>query len=255
MIDNERYTQILNILEKKKKVTVNGLVKTLYVSPATVRRDLCEMAKRGLIKRVHGGAISYASTSQESSIIIRENANKQEKQMICSKALSFIKNSQSIFLDSSSTVSNLVDYLNERKFLTIITTGLTSASLLSSKTPFTIFIPGGFIHSQTNSIQGTSTLETIKNLHTDLFIFSCSGLSLRGEVTESNLEQSEVKKTMARNSSFKILLVDSSKIGKTYLSSSVALEDIDVIITDKKVDDKLKAIIVDNDVQLIECEK
>ena len=148
-----------------------------------------------------------------------------------------------------------MDYLNERKFLTIITTGLTSASLLSSKTPFTIFIPGGFIHSQTNSIQGTSTLETIKNLHTDLFIFSCSGLSLRGEVTESNLEQSEVKKTMARNSSFKILLVDSSKIGKTYLSSSVALEDIDVIITDKKVDDKLKAIIVDNDVQLIECEK
>ena len=49
--------------------------------------------------------------------------------------------------------------------------------------------------------------------------------------------------------------MDSSKIGKTYLSSSVALEDIDVIITDKKVDDKLKEIIVDNNVQLIECEK
>ncbi|MCQ3035901.1 MAG: DeoR family transcriptional regulator, partial [Bacilli bacterium] len=79
MLENERQIKIIEILEKEKKVTVNDLVKTLFVSPATIRRDLSEMASRGLLKRIHGGAILYASSSQESSILIRENSNKDEK--------------------------------------------------------------------------------------------------------------------------------------------------------------------------------
>lgn len=255
MFENERHQKIMEILEKEKKVSVNKLVKTLYVSPATVRRDLCEMSKKGLLKRTYGGAILYASTSQESSIILRESVNKQQKVAICAKCLDFIKNNQSIFLDSSSTVTNLVDFLNERKFLTIITAGLTCASMLTQKTQFTTYIPGGFIQSHSNSIQGEMVTQSINKIHTDLFIFSCSGLSIDGGITESNIEQAEIKKAMARNSQKRILLVDSSKIGKIFLAESVKLDDVDVIITDKKMDPNFKTYLLDKNIQVVECEK
>lgn len=255
MFENERHQKIMEILEKDKKVSVNKLVKTLYVSPATVRRDLCEMSKKGLLKRTYGGAILYASTSQESSIILREGANKQQKVAICAKCLEYIKNNQSIFLDSSSTVTNLIDFLSERKFLTIITAGLTSAQLLTQKTQFTTYIPGGFIQAHSNSIQGGMVMQTISKIHTDLFIFSCSGLSIEGGITESSIEQAEIKKIMAKNAQKRILLIDASKIGKTFLGESVKIDDIDVLITDKKLDSSLKSYLLDKNIEVVECER
>lgn len=255
MFENERHQKIMDILEKDKKVSVNKLVKSLYVSPATVRRDLCEMSRKGLLKRTYGGAIVYASSSQESAIVVRENDNKTEKVAICSKCLDFIGNNMSIFLDSSSTVTHLIDFLNERKYLTVITTGLTSASLLTQKTNFTTYIPGGFIKSHSNSLQGEMVTQSINKIHTDLFIFSCSGFSLSGGVTEANIEQAEIKKAMARNAQTKILLVDSSKIGKTFLAESIKLDDLDIVITDKKLDEQFKTELTDLNIKIVECEK
>lgn len=253
MYENERQEKIMQILEKEKKITVDKIVRTLYVSPATARRDLCDMARQGLLKRTYGGAILYASSSQESSIILRESENKQEKVSICARCLDFIKNNQSIFLDSSSTVTNLVDFLNERKALTIITTGLTCASLLTQRTPFSTFVPGGFIQSHSNSIQGETVIQTIDSIHTDLFIFSCSGLSLESGITESNINQAEIKKAMAKNADMRILLVDSTKIGKKYLAKSVDLSEIHVLITDKKLNEDIKKQLVEYNVQIVEC--
>lgn len=74
MYANERYDQILAILKVKKKVTVEKLVKELYVSPATVRRDLDAMQKRGLLKRTHGGAILFYSSNEESSLLFEKKS-------------------------------------------------------------------------------------------------------------------------------------------------------------------------------------
>lgn len=254
MFENERQQKIMELLEKEKKVTVDKLVKVLYVSPATARRDLCDMAKKGLLKRTYGGAILYASSSQESSILLRESTNKQEKVSICARCLEFIKSNQSLFLDSSSTVTNLVDFLNERKYLTIITTGLTCATMLTQKTQFTTYIPGGFIQAHSNSIQGEMVTQEINRIHTDLFIFSCSGLSLEAGITESSLEQAEIKKAMAKNAQTRILLVDSSKIGKSFLASSIDFADIDIIITDKKLESSLRYYLTDRNIKVVECE-
>ncbi len=253
MFENERYQKIMEILERDKKVSVQKLVNTLYVSPATVRRDLCDMAKKGLLKRTYGGAILYASSSQESALTLRENVNKAEKIAICARCLDFIGNNVSLFLDGSSTVTYLVDYLNERKYLTIVTTGLTCASLLTQKTTFAVYVPGGLIKPHSNSLQGETTARGINHFHVDFFIFSCAGLSLEGGITEPNIEQAEIKKAMAKNARIKILLIDSSKIGKTFFAESVSLENVDIIITDKKLPEEYKKILSQTNVQIVEC--
>ena len=68
----ERQDDILEILSKEKVVSVQKLAETLYVSEATIRRDLIRMDNLGLIRRTHGGAMIAKNTAQESSFAMRE---------------------------------------------------------------------------------------------------------------------------------------------------------------------------------------
>ena len=92
MLSIERHEQILQILMEKKSVTVGELSKTMFVSDATIRRDLSQMEKEGLIKRSHGGAVLFESTNDETSILMREQENNKQKKIIAEIALKFIKN-------------------------------------------------------------------------------------------------------------------------------------------------------------------
>ena len=98
MSDLLRQEEIMSILKARKSITVDSLVKILYVSPATVRRDLEDMDKKGLLKRTRGGAILFSSSSEESSLMLREEAMKQEKKSIAFKCIDFLKNFIKIFL-------------------------------------------------------------------------------------------------------------------------------------------------------------
>lgn len=251
MNDFTRQAQIMEILKNEKSVSVNKLVKTLFVSQATIRRDLETMAKQGLLKRTHGGAILFASSSEESSILIREETMKKEKREIAELCIPYLKNNISLFFDSSSTVSNLIPFLNNFQYLTIITNGLSTSLMITQKTNFKVFVPSGFVQSQSNSILGETSTKTISDLFCDIFIFSCAGLSLENGVTEASLEQADMKKLMLKNSRKKILLIDSSKFGQTYLAKSTDIADIDIIITDKKPEQKFVDYILQLGIELV----
>lgn len=254
MSDYERQKQILEILNAEQTVSVNKLVETLFVSPATIRRDLETMARKGLLKRTHGGAILFTSSSEESSIFVREEIMKKEKREICEKCIDYIKNNQSIFLDSSSTICTLVPMLSAFQYLTLITNGISAALLIGQKTNFKTYVPNGFIRHQSNSILGDSATANISSIYCDLFIFSCGGIDIKHGVTESTIEQIEIKKAMFKNSTKKILLVDSSKFGVTYIAKSCDIKDIDVIITDHRPSDEFMDYIATTNVELVICE-
>lgn len=235
MYNNERYDQILAILKVKKKVTVDKLVKELFVSPATIRRDLEAMSKAGLLKRIHGGAILFDSSNEESSLFVREEIMKKEKHEVCEKCVNLIKSNQSLFIDSSSTVSHLIPLLNQFKSLTLVTNGLSSALLIKNSTNFRVFVPGGYIQSQSNSVLGHTTASQLSSIYVDLCIISCAGFDIERGITEASIEQSEVKRTMMKNATKSVLLIDSSKFGKVFISKIADISDIDVIITDNKI--------------------
>lgn len=255
MNDFARESKILEILEKEKSVSVNKLVSLLFVSPATVRRDLQEMSKKGLIKRTHGGAILHASTHEETSILVREETNKKEKRIIAEAATKYLNNNQSMFLDSSSTAGAIIPFLNDFRYLTIITNGLNSALKISQTTKFKVYIPDGFINSNSNSIIGDYTSNSISNLHCDVFLFSAAGFDIESGFTEATIEQSKIKQIMMRNSKKKIMLLDSTKFGKSYLCKTCDPVDIDVLIIDKKPDQKYLDYLAQFDMEVIICEK
>ena len=228
----ERQDEIIQIIKERKSVTVNELAGELFVSPATIRRDLSAMEKAGTIRRSHGGAILVGSSSDESSILMREQENVPEKKEIAAIAVRFVKNNSSLYLDSSSTVGKIVPLLKRFSFISIVTNGLKNALLLSETTNARIYVTCGMIQSQSNSILGADTVEYCRKLHTDVAFISCNGIDVTNGITEASIEQAKVKQTMLNNSAVKVLMADSSKFGKTYMAKTADFAEVDYLVTD-----------------------
>lgn len=228
----ERQNEILQLIKERKSISVGELSKELFVSPATIRRDLSAMEKSGLIQRSHGGAVLAGSTSLESGLLMREQENVLAKKSIAQLAVRLVKDNSSIYLDSSSTVGKIVPLLARFKYLSIVTNGLKNALLLTESSNARIYVTCGIIQNKSNSILGADTVEYCSKLHTDVAFISCNGISENSGITEANLEQAKVKQTMIKNSQIKVLMADSSKFGKTFMAKTADFKDVDYFITD-----------------------
>ena len=233
MLSLERQEEILEILNTNKSATVEELASELFVSGATIRRDLRAMEKQGLIKRSHGGAMPFKSSAEESAFALREQENIVAKKSIASLAAKLIKNGDSVFLDSSSTTGMVIPLLNNFQYLSVTTTGIRNALLLSQTNNVKIYIAGGQIQNHSNSIIGTDTIDYISRIHADISLVSCSGLDLHNGFTDSSIEQAKLKQQMRRNSNIVAVLCDSTKFNKTFLCTDFHFDEIDYLITDK----------------------
>lgn len=243
MFSGNRIEEILKILRTKKKVSTKYLCEQLYCSISTLRRDLIELEKAGMIKRLHGGVSLIPEYNMEYPHIFREMENQKEKSYICSLALDFISNGYAIFLDSSSTVINICPMLNKYDNLTIITNGVKTALELAQLDSVNTFIAGGQLKTGSTSIIGELTGNFIDNFKADIAIISCRGINENGAY-EANQMQALVKQHMIRNSKSTILLCDSSKFDNSHFYKLDSFANIEAVITDKAPSSKLLNSIV-----------
>lgn len=250
----EREQKILDTLKEKGSISVEELCSLLFVSPSTIRRDLAKMERKGLVRRTFGGVLLNPSPSgEETSFQLRQNDNVTSKRALCNKASDYIKSNSTIFVDSSSTCLFLVPYLNQFHDLTIVTNGLFMANEVITKTAHKVILPGGIIQPKSNSIVGTDTYRFIENLHCDRFFFSCSGIDLGFGLSESNLEQAEIKAAMLAHSKLAVCLADKEKFGQIGLWKTCNIGDIDVLISNKKLSEEEKKYLLDKGVDVIEA--
>lgn len=236
MLITERHQKILNIVKKRKHISTQELIDLLYVSPATLRRDLIKLEQEGLLRRSFG-AVSDIDPLSDVSIHIRSQEQLKEKRKIAAKCLSLLKDDSSYFIDSSSTVGILLEHFKKFENITIVTNGIDNSKILTNAKLAHIYITPGLLNYRTNSITGSDTIGYVNSFNCNYFIFSCTGINLNG-INEANFEQNNIKKAMLKNSKTKILLVDYTKFDKIYLSKTANFEDIDYIITDRLPDKK-----------------
>ena len=230
MIVNERHNEILNIIKSKRNVSVGELSALLFVSEATVRRDLTQMQRLGLIERTHGGAIATSGT-EETSHFVRIVKNAKEKERIAQKALSRLPDFNSVFIDGSSTALALAERMNlEHK--TVFTYNLQTALQLSKKPNVNLIILGGAVHYNTASATGSWTARLVNEFRFDLLICSCSAVAGE-EVLENSADQRELKQNALSRSACKILLVDHTKLERSAPYRTSLLSDYDLVVTDQ----------------------
>lgn len=228
----ERQNAILEILADRKAISVEDLCALLYSSGATVRRDLALLESRGMLKRTHGGAVFLDGLAKDSPIMLRESENIGPKEFIAKQAVSFVKDGQTLFLDSSTTACQLAARLNGFHNLRVITNGLKTAMILSSINGISVYSTGGRLRDNSLSFIGAQTLKFISQFHADIAFFSCRGIHPIGGITDSNEDEAEVKKCYLKNASSSILLCDSSKINRQLFCKICDISDVNKILAD-----------------------
>jgi len=231
MLISERHRRLIDYLNDNGFATVHELSEKLYSSLSTVRRDLAILEDEGVLKRTWGGAMIVTGTNRDTPSIVRRNLNISEKRKIANLAMKYIKNSSTIFLDSSSTCTQLATKLNVFSDLTVVTNGLDTLNTLRSEANMRIISSGGSLRANFE-FTGQAAIDTISRYHADLFFFSCCGVSTTG-ITEKDEYNAAVKQQFFRYSKKRILLCDSSKFDLSFFHNAFSLKDIDLVITDK----------------------
>jgi len=235
MYDIDRQKKILEILSDGKSHNVFELSEKIFASSATIRRDLIKMENKGLITRTFGAVIlNTQKPNNEISFELRETKNLKEKTALCAEAANHLSNNMTIFIDSSSTLLNIVSYLNRYNNITIITNGLFIANEIVSHTTHQLILCGGQVHTSTNSLSGNLALRNITNFHVDLALMSSARYDIEHGFYESTIDVSELKQAMIKNSDKVIMLLDDTKIGHRTLAKICTLDQINYLITNHK---------------------
>ncbi|MBQ8719706.1 MAG: DeoR/GlpR transcriptional regulator [Clostridia bacterium] len=229
MVLNERHSAILDILKQNRTANVKELANRLFVSDATIRRDLREMQSLGLIERSHGGAI-LQDNAEEVSIFVRMTKNAKAKEQVATNAMPHIPEFHSVFIDSSSTALALAGRL-DLSFKTVVTNNLQTALQLSKNPNVNLILLGGNVQFRSVSSTGSWTARQIEEFNFDLMLASCTAI-VDGEVLERSLEQKEIKLAAYRRSKHRILLADRSKFSTDGTYRLASVEDFDLVVTD-----------------------
>jgi DeoR/GlpR family transcriptional regulator of sugar metabolism len=238
MLNLERLEYILKEIQEKKTVYVDQLAQQYYVSPSTIRRDLSAIEKEGLIRRSYGGAVLIEKQSSEIPFVLRKNENQEAKDIICELAANLIKDEMYIFLDTTTTVANMVQYMDKKNNLKILTTSAQIAMDCLDHLNAQIYCTGGWMSTISRGFTGETARSSIDNFYTDLLFFSVRSLSLDKELADVNEEDIYLKQTMLKNCRKSVLLADSSKFDKDSYRKVCGFDQIDYLFTDKKPEEK-----------------
>ncbi|HML48361.1 MAG TPA: DeoR/GlpR family DNA-binding transcription regulator, partial [Clostridia bacterium] len=139
----ERHFALIDLLRQEGILSVHDLCARLRFSEATVRRDLRQLERSGQILRVRGGAMYNDGTRSEPPFAVRRYENRRSKQRIAMAAAEFVRDGDTLFLDSSSTTAELIPYLGSRANITVVTCGMYAATMLSEQSRCRLILSGG----------------------------------------------------------------------------------------------------------------
>ncbi len=239
MFAKERRQVIMELVNEKKRVTVKELSSHVGVSEATLRTDLNKLEEDGLLVRTHGGAMLNEDPN-ETSFSVRAQKNTLEKTKIAKLAFEQIEKKQCILLDASSTALEIARIINDHSIrLTVITTGLFTALELKDNPNVTVVIVGGVLTNRSKSIEGILGIDLLNKFNIDIMFTSGNGFSIENGLTDFNMYEVELKKYIVNRAKKIISIVDSSKIGNNSSSTFASIEEIDMLITDKPLDESV----------------
>ena len=236
MNSGERHSKIVELVLENGRIRIPEMCEIFGISDMTARRDLNELDRQGLLRRVHGGAVANLGRSYEPPFQTRFVKNQAAKEAIGRKAADLIYDGDSIALDVGTTTLELVPALRGKRNLTIITSCLQIASRvvdqISLDVDARLILTGGIVRPRELSMVGSISEQVYKQFHVDKAFIGIGGISLEDGLTEYNIEDTQIKKMLLRSAREKIILADGSKFGVTTFASVAPLNAANRIVTD-----------------------
>ncbi len=231
MFAEERKQRILAALQHAPAVRATELGRALGASLASIRRDLAELERSGLLKRTHGGAISNGLARSEASLAQKEDRYQPEKAAIAAVAASLVQPGDVIFLDAGSTTRQIARELRHHRNVTVVTNAINVASELASS-DVEIILTGGQLRPGVLSQVGPIAEQTIAGLHVDKLFLAANGVDLRNGLTTPDVAEARTKRSMIDSATEVLLVADHSKFGIVAFARICGIEQLDAVITD-----------------------
>lgn len=250
MLSVERYEKILKELEKNKTVKVSELSLNMGVTEKTIRLDLEALEHKGLLKRIHGGAILQEENVRIFPVDERQSKNNENKLKIAIEAMKRIEPEETILMDGGSTTLALAKLLGQFP-VTVITNDIRIANELIDKEKVQLMVLGGSRIGTTSSLFGVQASDLLKRIRVNRLFFGTTGVSIDHGLTVFNSFHVEWKRKIIDCANHVTLLAESTKFEKVGLIQFATLEDLDEIITDDQLDQAIKAKLENLSIPLI----
>ena len=233
MLKTARQSQIRRLVEERGQVTVTELNGILDVSEATIRRDLEQMASLGWVQRTHGGAVKVEPAGSERPIKQRLTVHAEEKERIGALAASLVKEGETIFLGSGSTVREITPHLLDIPNLTVITNSLPVVNELATSDVELIVI-GGMLRQSELSMVGHVAELGIREFRVDQVFMGIAALDVQYGLTSDFLPEAVTDRTILGIARRCVIVADHSKFGRVNSVFLAPVTAADMVISDSK---------------------
>jgi DeoR/GlpR family transcriptional regulator of sugar metabolism len=234
----ERQKQILSWLIRQGRLSVTEIVHQFSISEATVRRDLESLASQGKAQRVHGGVIAIEQAPPELPILERANEQPDDKARIGLSTANLIRDKETVFLGSGTTVLEVARNLRNRKNLTVITNSLPVLNMLAGLNGITVISLGGMLRESEMSFIGHITEQALTEIRTDKVIMGTRCLSLEHGLTNDYLQETLTDRAILKIGREVIIVADHTKVNRVATALLAPLDVMDTFVTDAKADRK-----------------
>ncbi|GAB5471100.1 MAG: DeoR/GlpR family DNA-binding transcription regulator [Rhodospirillales bacterium] len=232
-LTSNRQRRILEMLDADQELHIAALADSLEVSQETVRRDLNQLESRGALKRVHGGAVSLSSPRFR-PLAERAQVKRLEKDRIAKLAVPLIGAGQTVFLGEGTTVLALAGRLMNAVSARYMTTMIDIAQVLAANKRNEVSLTGGVLDAEHNLLTGHGLIESIETRYFDVVLWGASGIHPELGILDYEESHAALHRALVRRSKRSIVLADHSKFGKGPSICTLALDRIDVVVTDRR---------------------
>lgn len=232
MLAEERFSRILSIIEEEGSATLQDLMSALNASESTIRRDLNTMDEKGLLTKVHGGAVAKKPdiSTYDENVNRRKMLHADQKQVIARYAASLIEPEDFVYIDAGTSTESMIQYIRTTQAV-FVTNAIGHAKLLSEK-GCRVYILGGEFKSQTEAIVGEEAVETLDKYNFTKGFWGTNGISVSRGFTTPEVKEAMVKKRSMENCKKCYVLADASKFEQMSSVKFAEFEQATVITTE-----------------------
>ncbi|MBR5753690.1 MAG: DeoR/GlpR transcriptional regulator [Clostridia bacterium] len=228
----QRRNNIVSFVNERSTITFSELKEAFpQVSDMTLRTDLKALDAEKKIIRIHGGAKAVTAVlGNDDQLVLREVRNVSEKEALVEKAVRLVRPNTTIFLDSGSTTTMLARLLPDQPMM-VFTCSLTVAMELNRLEQAEVFVVGGTLNRNSRSMYGQTTLELLNRVRFDTAFLGVTGYDEKG-FNCGHAEENALKRFMVNHADERVLLMDSSKVGKSSTFTFCTPAEVDVLVSD-----------------------
>ncbi|WP_120634597.1 DeoR/GlpR family DNA-binding transcription regulator [Ruegeria sp. EL01] len=210
---DERWDFVLKSLKKEGRLTTGELAEHFGISEDSARRDLRELASKGLIQRVHGAALPASSAAQP--FASRYKIASRIKTRLAELAVAHLTEGQVVLFDGGTTNLAIAEQVPRSLCITAVTNSPQIAIALSKKPNVDIILIGGTFDPRSQTTIGSTVLETVQRIKADVCFVGVHGVDALRGLTTPYYDEATIKAAMIASGKKVIAAVTKDKVGFT----------------------------------------